>query len=122
MLRYRAVGECVKFFCPQVLGWVSIAEEMKDTIDESKVINWDAPAYQPSYIEPMQDDALDWFVNVEPQEPQAELVEWWYVEYEWKQRKVIKLDLPFAMIECDDEILTVAIETCKPMHNVTTAE
>lgn len=122
MLRYRAVGECVKFFCPQVLGWVSIAEEMKDTIDESKVINWDVPAYQPSYIEPMQDDALDWFVNVEPQEPQAELVEWWHVEYEGKPFIVLKIDDPFVIIEDWDTLLTVAIETCKPMHSVTTAE
>ena len=45
MLRYRALWMCVKFFCPEVLGGVSMYEEMKDHFGEKQdyeiVEEWD---------------------------------------------------------------------------------
>ena len=51
MLRYRAIGQCVKFFCPEVLWWVSMYEEIKD--HQSKE--------SPSFEKITDAEILDWF-------------------------------------------------------------
>lgn len=64
MLRYRAIGQAVKFFCPEVLGWVSMYEEMKDHFGEEKTAFVEVPAeeilsdlgiQEPTVIEPVDE-------------------------------------------------------------------
>ena len=50
MLRYRAIGNAVKFFCPEILGGIAIYEEMKDHYEKES-----------SFEKITDDDILDWF-------------------------------------------------------------
>lgn len=58
MLRYRAVRNAVKFFCPEVLWWIPMYEEMKDYFweDEKK-----SSTKNRSFDLVSDEDILDWF-------------------------------------------------------------
>lgn len=65
MLRYRAIGDCIKFFAPEAMSGVSMYEEVRDY----SVVDSDYQIVEPKkesslvQVGVIDGDTMDWFTN-----------------------------------------------------------
>ena len=133
MLRYRAIGDCIKFFAPEAMSGVSMYEEVRDYSVESSDYQVVEPKRESSLVQVwiIEGDTMDWFANfvdagtpdetetIQTEEPQ-EVVEARQFEagdiitYKKKQYKLEEIMEDKVILESEDgEIITADLSKIK---------
>lgn len=133
MLRYRAIGDCIKFFAPEAMSGVSMYEEVRDYSVENSDYQVVEPKRESSLVQVwiIEGDTMDWFANfvdagtpdetetIQTEEPQ-EVVEARQFEagdiitYKKKQYKLEEIMEDKVILESEDgEIITADLSKIK---------